>query len=149
MSIQEKRPIVSLISNLLIFGIYYLVVYRIYSSGNYTTEEEFKFWGAVILILVPVMIIAKIVLYIIWSIFNTIITREREPGFLKDEFGRLVESKASNNFYHVFMAGFLIAMGSIALGMSHNLMFGIFLFSILMASIMQDISQFYYSQKGL
>jgi len=99
MSIQEKKPLVSLVSNLLIFGIYYLLVFRKYNQSGFSSEEELRFWAAVILILVPVLIVAKIVLYILFSIVNTIVTKEQE-SMLTDELDNLIELKSTRNFYH-------------------------------------------------
>ena len=149
MSIQEKRPIVSIISNLLTFGIYYAIVFNIYKESVSTIAEELKFWGAIVLIFIPVLIVAKIVLYIIFSIFNTIITGEKEENFLKDEFGRLIESKATRNSYHVFMGGFLLSMGSLVIGMPLLVMFNIILLSLIAAGMVQDLSEFYYLRKGI
>ncbi|WP_187696264.1 hypothetical protein, partial [Xanthovirga aplysinae] len=138
----------SMISNLLIFGIYYLMVWSRYQESSFTSTEEFRFWGAVILILIPVLIAAKIILYIIFSIINTIITREEED-FLKDEFGRLIESKATRNFHHVFMGGFLLSMGVLVIGLPPKTMFMILLFAIYVSSLTQDISEFYLLRKGI
>lgn len=149
MSIQEKRSIVSMISNLLIFGIYYTIVFGIYSENIFTTAEEFKFWGATILILIPVLIVVKIVLYIIFSIFHTIVTKEKEDNFLTDELGRLIELKSTRNFNHVFTAGFLLSMASLVMNMPPSVMFIILLFSILVAFIIQDISRLYFHRKGI
>ena len=148
MSIEEKRPIVSIMSNLLTFWVYYTIVFDIYNQGSYTMSEELKFWAAVILILIPVLIVSKIVLYIIFSIVNTIFTGEHEK-FLTDEFGRLIEARSTRNFYNVFMAGFLLALVAAVLGMSLTIMFNVFLFSILGAGIVLDISQLYYLRKGI
>ena len=116
MSINEKKPIVSMISNLLIYSVYLMIVFNRYRGSSLTTEEEFKFWATVILVLIPVLIVSKIVLYIIYSIINTMITGQKEEGFLVDEFGKLIESRATRNFYHVFMIGFLLSVGSLLIG---------------------------------
>ena len=148
MSIEEKRPVVSIVSNLLTFGIYYAVVYNMYLSRILTFEQEMKFWATAILILVPVLIVAKIVLYIVFSISNTILTRERDK-FLKDEFGRSIELKADRNFCNVFMMGFLVAMVSVVFGLSLLVMFSILIFSLLAAWVASDLSSMYYLRKGV
>ncbi len=149
MSIQEKRPIVSIISSLLIFGIYYVIAFNMYQERASTIAEELKFWGAIVLILIPVLMVSKIVLYILFSIFNTIITGEKEENFLKDEFGRLIESKATKNAYCVFMIGFLLSMGSLVMGMSPLVMFSIIMLSLMVSGMVQDFSEFYYLRKGV
>lgn len=148
MSIEEKRPIASMISTVIIFVAYYLIVYNKYMASQLSSTEELKFWGAVMLILIPVMIVGKILIYVLFSIINTIVTNEQE-SCLQDEFGRLIESKSSRNSHNAFMFGFVLAMGSLVLWHSSFAMFNILLFSILFSSIVQDLSQVYFMRKGI
>ncbi len=148
MSIQEKKPLVSLVSNLLIFGIYYLLVFRKYNQSGFSSEEELRFWAAVILILVPVLIVAKIVLYILFSIVNTIVTKEQE-SMLTDELDNLIELKSTRNFYHAFMIGFFISMGALVLKLPITMMFVILLATIFVAGIVSDLSKFYFYRNGI
>ena len=148
MSIQEKRSIVSMFSTVLAFVVYYVIVISKYYDVNFTTAEELKFWAAVILILIPVWIVSKIIIHILFGIINTILTKEYYDWKM-DEFDRLIESRASRNFYNVFTGGFLVSMGSLVLGMSPFVMFNIILFSLLTGGIVLDISQLYFYRKGV
>jgi hypothetical protein len=148
MTYQEKRTLVSLISLIVVFIIYYLYIYGIYQEKSQLDFNEMKFWASVILILIPVLMVSKIVTYIIFTIINTIITRREEHDFM-DELDKMVDLKATRNFGTVFTIGFLLAMGSLLLNMSVFVMFNIFLFTIIIAGIVSDISQFYYYRKGV
>ena len=75
MSYQEKKNIVSLISTLLIFGFYCLYVFQKYQEGSIDSTDTFRFWGAVILILIPVSIVAKIIITIVFNIIYRITTK--------------------------------------------------------------------------
>ena len=148
MSYQIKRAIVSLVTNVLVFTFYYIHIMGLYQERNVDLTGEFKFWGAVILILIPVLIVAKIVIYILFSIIDAIITMKQEP-LITDELDKLVDLKSTLNFGYVFIAGFLLAMGSLVMKMPPRVMFNIFLFSLITAGIVIDISQLYFYRRGI
>jgi hypothetical protein len=148
MTYQVKKSIVSLISDILAFTIYYLYVMQLYNAGNYSGDEEFKFWASVILILLPVLIVFKIVVLIFFTIVETIITREKLPS-ITDELDNLIDLKSTRNFSWVFSAGFFLSMGALVMGMSPTFMFNMLLFSIILAGLMLDISQLYFYRKGI
>ncbi len=149
MSIQEKRAVVSIVTTVITFVVYYIFIIRLYQGEDHTITEQLKFWGASILILLPIMIVSKIVMYIMFSIINTIITRQKEEQFLTDEYGRLIESRATKNFHCVFMLGFFASMGSLAFGMPLLIMFNILLASVLIGLVTLDLSSIYYLRKGI
>ena len=79
MSFQERRAIVSLIGSILITVLYSVYMLQRYPEGDTYSPAVFHFWGSFFLILIPVTIVAKIVIYILFSIANAIATREEEP----------------------------------------------------------------------
>ena len=149
LSIQEKRPIVSIVSNVLIFATYYYFALDYRNQSTFTSSEETQFWSAAILILVPVLILAKIVLYILFSIGNTIVTGKEEESMDRDEYGKLINSKATLNFYTVFMIGFLSIIAVVAFGFSISTMFQLILLNLFISGISLDLSEFYYFRKGI
>jgi len=148
MSYQEKRTVVSLVSTILITVIYSLVMAQRYTATNPYSAEAFHFWGAFLLILIPVSIVARIVIYIVFSIFNTIITKEKEPAFT-DERDKLIELKAARNSLYTFTAGFLLAMGSLVLDMPPNVMFILLICAGLMADVIGETSNLYFYRRGV
>jgi hypothetical protein len=148
MTTQEKRPLVFLIIDLLTFSIYFFIV--INQNQEYISSlGELPFWSISILILIPLMIVSRIILYIIYSVFNTIVTKKKEEKFLIDELGEIIKLKASRNFSTTFMLGFVLTMILISFGASIPSMFKMFFFSIFSAFIVQNISEYYYSKKGI
>lgn len=105
MSYQEKKHIVSLFSSILIFGSYCFYVYLRYHDAVMEGTELFRFWGAVILILIPVTIVAKIIIEIIFVIINRIATNEAAPAFA-DELDKQIELRAMRFSYLVFVLVF-------------------------------------------
>ncbi|WP_373228703.1 hypothetical protein [Cohnella sp.] len=148
MSYQEKKNIVSLASTILIFGFYCLYVFQRYQVGSMDTTDTFKFWGAVILILIPVTIVAKIIIDIVFNIIYRITTKEAEPSFA-DELDKLIELKATRYSHYVFVLGFLLAMGSLVLEIQPSVMFIILIFSGFVSEVVGTITKLYCYQRGV
>lgn len=148
MTTQEKRPLVFLLIDIVTFSIYYTVILNYYDS-YVSSMGELPFWSTSLLILIPLMIVSRIIFYILYSIFNTLITKEREEKFLIDELLELIKLKASRNFNTTFMLGFVLTMLLLAVGLSTPSMFKMFYFSIFSAFIVQNTSEYYYVKKGM
>jgi hypothetical protein len=148
MSFQEKKNIVSLFSTVLIFTIYIMYVSQRYLESSLDATETFKFWGSAILILIPIAMVAKMIIHIVFSILNTIATKEKEPRF-SDELDRLIELKATRNSHYVFVLGFVAAMGSLVVDMSSTVMFVILLFSGFVAEVVGITTKLYLYRRGV
>lgn len=148
MEFQEKRSMVNLITTPLLFIIYYLFVYVQYQSLSVALGTDISFWAKYILILVPVMIIPKIIIYIIFAIINKIMTGDKITD-MEDEMDKLIDLKASRNGSIVFMIGFMLAMVALVSGWSAHSMFIIILGSFMVSGIFGEASMFYYYRKGV
>lgn len=148
MSFQEKRNVVSLISTLLIFSLYSMYVFQKYQEGSFHTSNAYSFWGAFILILIPVSILAKIIIHIVFSIVNTIATKEKEPR-ITDELDKLIELKSTRNSHYVFIIGFLLAMIPLVMDQPPYVMFIIFISSGLLSEVIGVITQLYLYRRGV
>lgn len=148
MSYQEKKNIVSLISAIVVFGAYCWNVYLRFNEANPEGAELFRFWGAAILILVPVSMVARMIIEIIFIIINRIATKEVTPSFA-DELDKIIELKAMRISYFVFILGFLLAMGSLVLQMTPSSMFIIMFLSGFTADVAGIIWRLYLYRKGV
>jgi len=148
MSFQEIRSIVNLISTLLIIAFYSAYMAQRYPEASPYSPDVFRFWGAFILILIPVSIVAKILIYIIFYIINAIATREEEPP-ITDERDKLIELKAQTNANWVFIIGFILAMSSLVVDLPPSVMFIILILAGLVSAVVSDISTFYYYRRGV
>ncbi|WP_169088814.1 hypothetical protein [Paenibacillus sp. PL91] len=148
MSFQEKRNIVSLMATLLIFSIYCTYVFQKYQEGSFQTSNDFSFWGAFILILIPVSIVAKIIIHIVFSIVNTIATKEKEP-LITDELDRLIALKSTRNSHYVFIIGFLLSMIPLVMEQPPYMMFIILISSGLLSEMVGIITQLYLYRRGI
>ncbi|CAN7203972.1 hypothetical protein [Paenibacillus sp. LjRoot56] len=148
MSYQEKKHIVSFISTVFIFGFYCWYIFQKVQDTNMDTTETLRFWAAAILILIPVSIVAKIIIAIIFNIIYRITTKEVEPSF-SDELDKLIDLKATRNSHYVFTLGFLLAMGSLVLDMTPTTMFIILIFSGFLSEMASVFTTLYHYRKGV
>lgn len=148
MSFQEKKNIVSLITTLLIFSIYSMYVFQKYQVGSFHASNEFSFWGAFILILIPVSIVAKVIIHIVFSIINTLATKEKEP-LITDELDKLIALKSTRNSHYVFIIGFLLSMIPLVIDQPPYVMFIILIGSGLLSEVVGISTQLYLYRKGV
>lgn len=147
MSYQERLSLVNLISTILVTALYAAYMVQRYPDASPYSKEVFHFWGAFFLILIPVTIVTRIVIYIVFAIINAIATREEDPP-LTDERDKLVELRASRNSLYVFALGFVLAMGSLVVELPPSVMFITLICAGVMSEVVSEISQFYYYRRG-
>ena len=144
---HEKQSIVSIIGSVLVIGIYSLYVYRHYTQADIGLLNDFQFWGKSFLYLIPVAIVVQIVIQILFAIANRIITQEDLPD-ITDERDKLIELKCIRISHWIFIAGFMLAMGSLAMGMKPWVMFLILISSGFVASLASEVAKIIYYRMG-
>ena len=147
MSAHERQAIVSLLTTLLLAVFFVGYLLPRYPAGNPYAPEVFHFWGVAFVILVPVSIVANITVTIVFSMVYAMATREKASSFA-DERDKFIELRALRNALFVFITGFSLAMGSLAIGMPPSVMFIILMGSGYGAGLVGNISQLYLYRKG-
>lgn len=147
MSAHERQAIVSLLTTLLLAVFFVGYLLPRYPAGNPYASEVFHFWGVAFVILVPVSIVANITVTIIFSMVYAMATREKASSFA-DERDKFIELRSLRNALFVFITGFSLAMGSLAIGMPPSVMFIILMGSGYGAGLVGSISQLYLYRKG-
>jgi hypothetical protein len=117
------------------------------SQADAYSPEIFHFWGRFFLILIPVSIAARIIIQILFVILNTIATRE-EISDRGDERTRLIELKSTRNGMWIFVLGFFLAMSALVAELQPSIMFVVLIGSGLLASLVSDVSEFYFYRRG-
>ncbi|UJF36047.1 hypothetical protein [Paenibacillus hexagrammi] len=93
MSYQEKKNVMQLISSFVVFAGYSWILFVRFQALNPVGEELYRFWGAAFLILVPVTMIVRMIIEILFMIINRIATQETAPSF-SDELDKIIDLKA-------------------------------------------------------
>ena len=145
---HEKQSIVSIIGSVLVIGFYSLYVYRNYIQADMGLLNDFQFWGKSFLYLIPVAIVVQIVIQILFAIANRIITQEDLPD-ITDERDKLIELKSIRISHWIFTAGFMLAMGSLAMGMKPYVMFLSLISSGFVASLASEIAKIICYRRGV
>jgi hypothetical protein len=151
MDIKEKRILVSLVASVLIMLFYGWYIYSRYIDGNPDILNDFKFWGRSFLVLIPVAIVVQIIIQIIFAISVYIANRGEDVDLdpIDDERDKLIELKAIKISHYIFIVGFMLAMGSLALGMQPWVMFIVLISSGFAASTVNELLRLYYYRKGV
>jgi hypothetical protein len=149
MDIKEKRILVSLLSSVLVILFYWWYVYSNYIADNPAILNDFKFWGTSFIILIPVAIGIQIVIQIIFAIITHILNKGEEIDPIEDERDKLIELKAIKVSHYLFILGFVLAMGTLAMGMQPWMMFVVLISSGFVASMVNEILRLYYYRKGV
>lgn len=148
MSFQERRAIVYATSSILISVLYATYMAPSYPEGGVQSADIFRWWGNFFLLLVGVSIVAKIIIHILFSTLNTIVTREDEPKF-GDERDQLIELKASRIALYLFAAGFMVAMASlVVINEQPSAMFAILFMVGIVTDVISELAQFYFYRRG-
>lgn len=148
MDYHERKSIVSIASTILALGIYYWYVFNDYSRLAMSTEEELRFWGKAILLAIPVSIVSKIIVAIIFAIVNYAVTKEKTACF-EDERDKLIELKSTRNAYFIFGMGFFLAMIVLAFGYPFKYMFIAFIGAGIASEVFDSLSRLYFHRKGI
>ncbi|MDH5682656.1 MAG: hypothetical protein OEZ36_13785 [Spirochaetota bacterium] len=148
MSFQEKNFIVSLFASIVIFAAYCLYIYHSYPIEDFLTQSNYSFWAKIILIYIPVSVVIKILIQVIFMIFNSIATKEEVPD-QSDEMDRLIELKATRNSFYTFFFGFVLSLGVIVIGWPIWIMFASLFLSFSLTTFAWDISHIYFYRKGI
>lgn len=145
---KEKQVLVTLITTILIIVFYSLYIYNKYIEVDPEIINSFRFWGRSFVILIPVAIVAQIIIHIVFAIINKIVTNEDIPT-IDDERDKLIELKSIRISHWIFTLGFMLAMGSQAIGMLPWVMFVTLIASGFLSGIMSEAVKIYYYRKGV
>jgi len=146
MTYQEKKSAVNFVSAILVPAAYFLIYIPDLSPTGLTTDELLLFWGKTMMIYIPVAIVTRIIIHVLFGISNTIITKEKDPG--TDERDKIIELKAKNAGQVFFALGLIASMATLAMGMPISYFFIYFLIGGILSELLENSLQFYYYRKG-
>ena len=147
MSYHEKRAVVNMLSSVLITAIYSVYLYARYLANGGDFVNDPRFWAKAFLIFIPVSIVASILISIIFTIHYRLTTKEEEPS-ITDERDKLIELKGNRNALYVFSIGLILSMVTVAIGMPLYIMFITIIYSGLLSSVVDEMTQFTLYRRG-
>jgi len=147
MSYHEKRAIVNMCSSILITAIYSVYLYVRYLAGGKEFINDPVFWAKAFLIFIPVSVVASIIISIGFTIHYRLTTKEEEPA-ITDERDKMIGLIGSRNALAVFSVGVVLSMVTVAIGMPIYVMFITIIYSGLLSSVTDDLTQFTLYRRG-
>ncbi len=136
-SFEEKSIWISLLTISLIFGYYFVRIFKMASQDNINVAQSI-----VLLISVIVMVI------IVEVVFHIIIALKDRPEAL-DERDRLIELKATRNAYFVLVFGIFLPIVGIAAQVRPFIVAHVIMFIFVLSEITKFLTQLFYYRRGI
>ena len=144
---RQKGLIVTILSLLLISVYYFIYMNNKYMSGHPERLNDFQLWAKSFFKLIPIMMGVIVLIHIMFFILYKIITNEGVPS-INDEMDKLIELKAIKLSRWVNTLGFLLAMGSQAIGMQPWIFIVTIIVSGFLSGIVEGIIKIYFYRRG-
>jgi hypothetical protein len=148
MSYQERKTIAMIVSSVLIYLAYSLVLFLKYQNGDFLDINPLRLGAVILLLVIPLQIVAKIVTMILFTIGRGIAVQGDPDMPIEDERDKSIEEKAMKIAFYIFGAGFFLAMGSLALAWPLSIAFFLLFGSLFGSDIGSGIAQFRYYRRG-
>lgn len=147
MSYHEKRAIVNALTSVLVTAIYSVYLYIRYLAEGGEFVNDPVFWAKAFLVFIPISIVVNIIISIVFIIHYRLTTHDEEPS-ITDERDKLIELKGSRNALFVFSIGVVLSMVTLAIGMPLYAMFITIIYSGLLSSVVDELTQFVLYRRG-
>jgi hypothetical protein len=118
MSPQERRVAATLVTQLIVFGIYAVAMLNYLEAGRLDAPDGFTFIGRSVFALIAASIVVTIVVQILLAIVTAIVTRGEDQDQTTDERARLIELKSMKISFIAFSTLFVATMGLLALNLA-------------------------------
>lgn len=165
MSYQEKRVAVSVLTGAALMAAYGVNAYGKVQAGL-TAAEDLGLWAVTMLQYIGIGIVAAIVIQIVFHILISIAIAAKESirnetcgdehikktialEMVEDEMDKLIELKSMRIGFAVAGGGFILALITLAMGISPVLMLNLLFASFGIGSMLEGLAQLYYYRKGV
>ncbi|MFO7952950.1 MAG: hypothetical protein R6U91_09150 [Bacillota bacterium] len=165
MTYQVKKTFTSIISGVIVLGVYLLYAFDRYQSGL-LAPDDLKSWAQLMLIFIGVGIAATIVIQIFFHIMLSIsiaikeniknggcadqeIENKIQFEIVEDEMDKLIELKSLRVGVIVAGAGFVISLIILVLSYHPMFMLNTVFISFSFGSILEGFTKLYYYKRGI
>ena len=158
MTYQEKLAITNLLTSIVLSVVYGLIMYNRYQAGLLPDESIFRLWATIIVIFIPISIVARIIIMIIFHIINAIATEikneitgsdDEHAEDVRDERDKLIDLKANSISLYVMSAGLLVAFVTQMFDVSPHWFFFVLLISGVVGDALSEGKKFCYYRRGV
>ena len=153
MIFQERRSLTNIAMTIILTTIYTLVIYSKYTNGDFDTSNMMRFWALIILIFIPISVVARIILMIIFRIFaeigDEVRGKKEDDRDIVDERDKLIELKSTRVSSVIFVFGFIFALAGQLFNLGISGFFIILLVGGVLSDIGSNISEIIYYRRGV
>jgi hypothetical protein len=154
MTYNEKKSLTNILSSLLITVIYGIIMYQKYLSGILDDTNIFRFWAIIILIFIPISIVARIIIMIVFHIFEAAVQTAKGNDIedemdIVDERDKLIQVKATAFSMYIFSLGFVLALMTQLFKVSNHVFFIVLVVAGLLTDIVSEFLMIRYYRKGV
>lgn len=155
MSYQEKKSVTNIISSVVITTVYAIIMYQRYLNGGLSDSNIFKFWAIIILIFIPISIIARIIIMIIFHILESVVQAAQGNDIedvideVVDERDKLVQMKANSISMYIFSLGFIVALATQLFEVSNHLFFIVMIAFGLITDVVSESLMIRFYRRGV
>jgi hypothetical protein len=154
MTYNEKKSLTNIISSILITTAYSIIIYQKYLNGAIDDTDIFRFWAVVILIFIPISIVARIIIMIIFHILESIVQaaqgKEIEDEMDKvDERDKVIQMKASAISMYIFSLGFIVALATQLFDVSNHVFFIVMIIAGLITDVVSESLMIRFYRRGI
>lgn len=154
MSYQEKKSVTNIISSLLITTVYGVIMYQRYLNGSIEDSNIFRFWAIIILVFIPISIVARIIIMIIFHILESVVQaaqgKEVEDSMSAiDERDKLVSMKSNSIAMYIFSLGFMVALVTQMFDVSNHVFFIVIIIFGLITDVTSESLMIRFYRRGV
>ncbi|XMB73047.1 hypothetical protein RJI07_03825 [Mycoplasmatota bacterium WC30] len=154
MSYNEKKSLTNIISSVLITTIYAFIIYQKYLNGVLDDSNIFKFWAIIILIFIPISIVARIIIMIIFHILESVVRAAQGEDIedemdITDERDKLIQMKSTAISTYIFCIGFILALVTQLFDISNHVFFIVLIGFGLITDVVSELLIIRYYRKGV
>lgn len=154
MTYQERKSITNIVSSAIITGIYAFIMYQRFTDGLLDDSNIFRMWATIILIFIPITIVAKIVIMIIYHVMESIVQAAQgnevsEVIEIVDERDKLIELKSNTVSMFIFALSFILGLVTQMFDASGHVFFIVLAGGGFLSDIASELLKIRYYRKGV
>ncbi len=144
MTYNEKKNVTNIFSSVLITTIYAIIIYQKYLNGALDDSNIFRFWAIIILIFIPISIVARIIIMIVFHILESIVQASKGKSIddeidIVDERDKFIQMKASATSMYIFIIGFVLALVTQLFDVSYHVFFIVLIAAGLITDLVSEL----------
>jgi hypothetical protein len=174
MSYQQKKTLVSVVSGIILFISYCVLILPKYQIAE--NSSDLKFWAISILSFIGVSIVVNIIIQIIFHILlsvsiavkeqvkneiekeitgtksnektmENVIDKKIKMEMIEDERDKMIELKSLRVGYYISGVGIIASIFVLVIGLTPAIMLNVLFLSVMLGAIVEGIVQYYFYSK--